>query len=219
MEPAENKTFVYEFGRFVLNPAEKTLLVDGVPIHLPAKEFETLLLLVENNGKALSKEQMMSAVWQDAFVEEGNLATKVSRLRKLLKSKGGDLIETIPKHGYRFSADVRLVVPESMAPIIAERRTVKRIRLGFDNSDEIAPTPLALLPKRSRMGPGSIVGVGIIVLVFGLAIFWYWNREGRMQPSEIRSIAVLPLRSLTPSEEIDALGLGLTDSLITELGS
>ncbi|HUR98832.1 MAG TPA: winged helix-turn-helix domain-containing protein, partial [Pyrinomonadaceae bacterium] len=74
MESAENKGFVYEFGRFVLDPREKTLLVDGVPMHLPAKEFETLLLLVENNGKALSKDQMMSSVWQDAFVEEGNLA-------------------------------------------------------------------------------------------------------------------------------------------------
>ena len=57
METAENKRFVYQFGKFLLDPQEKTLLADGKPIRLPAKEFETLLLLVENNGKALAKEE------------------------------------------------------------------------------------------------------------------------------------------------------------------
>ena len=62
METAENKRFAYEFGKFVLDPQEKTLFAEGAPLHLPAKEFETLLLLVENNGRALSKEEMMAAV-------------------------------------------------------------------------------------------------------------------------------------------------------------
>jgi two-component system, OmpR family, response regulator ResD len=70
METAENKRFIYEFGKFVLDPQEKTLFVEGLPVHLPAKEFETLILLVENNGKALSKDEMMQAIWQDTFVEE-----------------------------------------------------------------------------------------------------------------------------------------------------
>ena len=65
METAENKRFIYEFGKFVLDPQEKTLFVERVPVHLPAKEFETLLLLVENNGKALSKGEMMQASWGD----------------------------------------------------------------------------------------------------------------------------------------------------------
>src|SRR5215467_4318776 len=107
MEQLENKGLVYEFGKFVLDPEGKTLFADGEAIHLPAKEFDTLLLLVENNGKALSKDEMMSAIWQDAFVEESNLAKQISRLRKILNTNGREFIETIPKHGYRFSADLR----------------------------------------------------------------------------------------------------------------
>ena len=56
METVENKGVIYEFGKFILDPHERILLVDGDPIHLPAKEFDTLLFLVENNGRALSKE-------------------------------------------------------------------------------------------------------------------------------------------------------------------
>src|SRR5689334_3670749 len=111
MENAENKRFIYEFGDFVLDPQERALLIGGSPVHLPAKEFETLLLLVEHNGHALSKDEMISAIWRDAFVEEGNLAKQISRLRKLLGDGTGkeDLIETIPKHGYRFKVkDLRM---------------------------------------------------------------------------------------------------------------
>src|SRR4051794_8411558 len=105
MEATESERFIYEFGEFVLDPKEKTLLFRGTPIHLPAKEFNTLLLLVENNGHALTKDEMMTAIWDDAFVEESNLAKKISRLRKIVNTEGQELIETLPKHGYRFKAD------------------------------------------------------------------------------------------------------------------
>src|SRR5262245_49582345 len=111
MEKVKNKKFFYKFGKFVFNPKEKTLFCDGKPIHLPAKEFDTLLLLVENNHKALSKEEMMGALWRDSFVEESNLAKQISRLRKILNTDGEQFIETLPKHGYRFSADLRLTNP------------------------------------------------------------------------------------------------------------
>src|SRR4026207_654957 len=109
MEVVEERRVRYEFGRFVLDPAERTFYIEGSPVPLPAKEFETLLLLVENNGHALSKDEMMAAVWQDAFVEESNLAKQISRLRKLLGSGNEDYIETIPKHGYRFNAHITAV--------------------------------------------------------------------------------------------------------------
>ncbi len=55
MEVVENKRFVYEFGKFVLDPEEKTLFSDGSPVHLPSKEFATLLYLVEHNGRGRPK--------------------------------------------------------------------------------------------------------------------------------------------------------------------
>jgi len=96
----------YAFGKFVLNIDEQTLTVDGEAQHLPNKEFEILKMLVENNGKLLSKEAMMSAIWKDTFVEESNLAQYVSRLRKTLNVDGRRYIETVSKRGYRFSAEL-----------------------------------------------------------------------------------------------------------------
>src|SRR4029079_9553558 len=98
---------IYQFGKFVLDVQEQTLTSDGRVVHLPMKEFETLQMLVENNGKVLSKDEMMSAIWKDTFVEESNLAQYVSRLRKILNVDGNQYIKTISKRGYRFFADVQ----------------------------------------------------------------------------------------------------------------
>ncbi|MDQ3749987.1 MAG: winged helix-turn-helix domain-containing protein [Acidobacteriota bacterium] len=176
METAENKRFVYEFGKFVLDPQEKTLFAEGIPVHLPAKEFETLLLLVENNGKALSKDEMMRAVWQDAFVEETNLAKQISRLRKLLNASGEKLIETLPKHGYRFSADVRRTIQVAEEPVIIEKRTVKRLTVRVENEFEDEP-PLALPPKRkrfSRLAAAAILG---LIVLSASVLVWFWHSQ------------------------------------------
>src|SRR5215813_8990987 len=147
MEKTGNKGFVYEFGKFVLDPEGKTLFSGGKPIHLPAKEFETLLLLVENNNKALSKEEMMEAIWHESFVEESNLAKQISRLRKILNTDGKQFIETLPKHGYRFSADLRVTNPVPEEPVILERRTVKRLTFEVENDLEDRSLALPAKPK------------------------------------------------------------------------
>ncbi|MBC7899862.1 MAG: winged helix-turn-helix domain-containing protein, partial [Saprospiraceae bacterium] len=216
METAENKRFVYEFGKFVLDPQEKTLFSDGLPLHLPAKEFETLLVLIENNRRALTKDEMISAVWPDAFVEEGNLAKQISRLRKIFNTNGDQYIETLPKRGYRFSADLRRTRPVIEEPVILEKRTVKRLTIAVEN--EVDDRPLALPPRRNRI-PGfkMLAPFGLIVLL-GAGV-WYFNRPTLQPTSKINSIAVLPLKSLTAEENGKALGMGLTDALITKLGS
>ena len=97
---------IYRFGKFTLDAGEQTLFADLSAVHLPTKEFEILQMLVENNGKILSKEEMMSAIWHDTFVEESNLAQYISRLRKILNSGGQQFIKTFSKRGYRFSAEL-----------------------------------------------------------------------------------------------------------------
>ncbi len=109
----ENSGSIYEFGKFILDSRERILLGDGKPIHLTGKVFDTLLLLIEHNGRLLTKVEMMSALWEDSFVEESNLAKNISRLRKILNTDGVQLIETLPKLGYRFRADVRQIDGET----------------------------------------------------------------------------------------------------------
>ena len=83
---------------------------DDQPVALAPKPFELLLLLVRHPGRAFSKQELMAALWPETFVEEANLSFQVSTLRKALGDGSSRWIETLPKHGYRFAADVRPVV-------------------------------------------------------------------------------------------------------------
>src|ERR1041384_1363144 len=107
----------YEFGPFCLDKAEQVLTCDGVPVSLMPKTFEVLLALVENNGHVVSKDELMRAVWPDTHVEEANLTQNIFVLRKALGEgrAGRRYIETIPRRGYRFIADVREVKDEAAA--------------------------------------------------------------------------------------------------------
>jgi DNA-binding winged helix-turn-helix (wHTH) protein len=99
---------VYEFGSFRLEISEQRLLRDGAAVSLAPKEFETLRLLVERHGRLVTKQELLDRVWAGTFVGEDTIAQRISCLRKAL---GGDpastkYIETVPKRGYRFVADV-----------------------------------------------------------------------------------------------------------------
>src|SRR4029077_7512897 len=103
----EGKHF-YEFGPFRLDPAERSLLRDGNAVPLTPKAFELLVLLVENRGHLLKKDELIERVWPNTFVEEANLAQNVSALRKALDDKNGRAhdINTAATGGYRFTAAV-----------------------------------------------------------------------------------------------------------------
>lgn len=100
---------IYEFGPFNLDANERVLLRNGVPVSLAPKAIETLILLVQNSGHIVEKDELMKTVWPDAFVEEAGLTRNVSVLRKVLGEDSGDsqYIETVPKRGYRFAVAVK----------------------------------------------------------------------------------------------------------------
>lgn len=98
---------IYRFGAFLLDAAERLLFNNDRSIQLPPKAFDTLLLLLQNRGRVLSKERMLAEIWEGSFVEENNLAQNISLLRKTLgEAPGSKFIETVPKFGYRFVAEV-----------------------------------------------------------------------------------------------------------------
>lgn len=100
---------LYEFGPFRLDVDERLLMRDGRMTPLPPKVFDTLLVLVENSGRVVSKDELMQSLWPDTFVEESNLTQNISQLRRALGDGASDAqyIETIPKRGYRFVAGVQ----------------------------------------------------------------------------------------------------------------
>jgi DNA-binding winged helix-turn-helix (wHTH) protein len=95
----------YEFGGCTLDLQRRLLTRDGHPVPLQPKTFDLLLLMVRSPGRAFSKEELMKALWPDAFVEEANLSFQTSALRKAL-GDGGRWIETVPRYRYRFTAEV-----------------------------------------------------------------------------------------------------------------
>src|SRR5258707_7829402 len=99
---------LYRFGQFVLDPGSRTLSRADSPISLTPKAFDVLLFLVQNPNRLVTKEELLRAVWGDTFVEEGNLAQYISHLRKALAdvSEHAQLIVTIARKGYQFTADV-----------------------------------------------------------------------------------------------------------------
>jgi Tol biopolymer transport system component/DNA-binding winged helix-turn-helix (wHTH) protein len=103
-----------------LETGERILLREGHDVSLTPKLFDTLLVLVESGGRILDKEDLLKKVWPDTFVEEASLAKKVSILRKVLgEDAGHHYIETIPRRGYRFVAEVREVWEESRMQTLA----------------------------------------------------------------------------------------------------
>lgn len=99
----------YDFGPFRLDVPERRLLRAGLPVPLTPKAFDLLHLLVCNGGHLLTKDELIRGLWPDSAVEENNLTVNMSALRMALgdsKGAGGRYIETVPKVGYRFVAEV-----------------------------------------------------------------------------------------------------------------
>ena len=99
---------IYEFGDWRLDSTEHLLLHNGSPVSLSPKLFDTLLVLVENAGRLVTKEEFMKRVWPDSFVEDLALTQNISQLRKVLGSAESSVIETVPKRGYRLLVPVRV---------------------------------------------------------------------------------------------------------------
>src|SRR5688572_3125373 len=98
----------YEFGNFRLDPSEKVLVCENQPVPLRPKVFDTLQIFVEHPGRLLEKDELIQKLWQDRFVEEGNLTFNIKMLRRALKDDPHQprFIETVPRRGYRFIAEV-----------------------------------------------------------------------------------------------------------------
>src|SRR5690349_10926876 len=105
---------VYEFGPYRVDSSARSLTRQGAQVAITPKAFDTLLYLVSNAGRTMSREQLIAAVWPDTFVEDGNLNFNISQIRKILgdHAPGVPYIQTLPKLGYRFTAEVSQVSGE-----------------------------------------------------------------------------------------------------------
>jgi len=199
-------SYFYRFGDFAVDMDQRVLLRRDKPVPLTPKVFETLLILVEQHGRIVGKDELMNRLWPDSFVEEANLTFNIQQLRKALGDHARQpiYIETVARRGYRFIAEVEEVLTETGVP--QGRISVRPDNLetsagnGFaagseslpsaDVLSEMAarppaqPAPLPPVARHStarRYFVWSSVGV---VLIGGLAavVFW-WSSAGNVAPT------------------------------------
>jgi len=226
---------LYEFGPFRLNVSERLLMKNEQPVALPPKVFEMLVILIQKHGHLVEKDELLKEVWPNSFVEESSLSRNIYLLRKALDESPDKpaYIETVPRHGYRFIADVNEVdngdaapvrqqEPGALLPVEDEVPEVKEEERASENDFKQKPSLHAAnrlwRSKHKYRSASLVVLLGVSALLFG-----FWMRGARQQQQQqnaelaIRSIAVLPFKPLGDEKSNELLGLGMADALIIKL--
>ena len=148
-DPAKN---FYEFDSFQVDVRRRLLLHEGRPVRVTPKAFDILLGLVQSGGRVISKDELMTTIWPNCFVEEGNLAQNIFLLRRVLGERKNEhkYIITIPGVGYRFAPYVRV---SAVSPAIR-----KVVTGGDQRINCIAVLPLKPL-SQNEMDPSFGIGI------------------------------------------------------------
>ncbi len=146
---------VYQFEDFLLDPSAKTLWRENERISLTPKVFDMLQLFVEHAGRLLGKDELMETLWQGRFVEESNLTFTIRMLRRALNDDAQHprFIETVPRRGYRF---------------IAEVKPCERQRVVNEPAHEI----LAPVKTRSYIAPSAV-----LLTICLVAALWFFRGQ------------------------------------------
>ena len=148
---------MYSFGQFRIDPAERTLLREGEPVPLVPKSFDVLAVLVQNSGKLLDKNFLLSAVWSEAVVEENSVARAIADIRRALGEgpKENRFIATVARRGYRFLPTVTgSELPVAAVP--ASEPNATRATETCEKLTTLAVLPFTWLTHEGRDGSLSI---------------------------------------------------------------
>jgi len=218
----------YEFDQFRVDAKHRFLIRNGEVVQLKPKVFETLMVLIESAGRIVTKDELMQAVWGDTIVEENNLTHNISVLRKILGEHPGDhrYILTIPGRGYRFVADVNALTGESSDLVVAKfthSQILIEDETRIDDSDSRS-VKAAVLERRviNRRILAAALTVFATLVVSGLIFFYSRSSSSSNGPApvvEIRTLAVLPFKSIGTASEDEYLQLGIVDAVIARLSN
>src|SRR3954471_23579787 len=171
----------YEFGPFQLDPETLVLRCHGEPVPITNKALQTLRVLVENAGRVVGKDELLTTVWSGLSVEEANLTQNIYALRRTLGEKPQDhrFIVTVPGQGYRFVAEVKACHSPvrndvtslngyPSGPTSATRETVFRP----DANEEIAGSAPPAAPVLTRRGVYYLSRAALAILALGIAAYF-----------------------------------------------
>jgi len=200
MDVALRERGVFAFGGFRLDPVRRTLTCRGQEVALTARLFDTLLYIVQNPERLLTRDELESAIWGGRVVDESNLKQAISSLRKALLAAGAaeNLIVTVAGRGYRFAVPVSFE-PESFA------------------GTECVGLPVSPRAARSRPAwPAAGLGAAALAAAFGLV--WHFVGRPAFAPPP-HSVAVMAFTNLSGDPAQEYVSDGLSEELIGVLGS
>jgi len=208
------------FGPFELNPVERILSKEGETLHLYHRSFDILLVLVDRAPHLITKTELMNLVW--AFVEEANLAVAISALRKTLGDDDAQVrkfIQTVPKVGYRFLAEVRRGDINSATRVSMERQSAVATRQAYalpSAASSALTKPVEIARAQHFDWKTALIACVLVSSLLGVALM-LWPRHSGANLTAIRSIAVLPFRSDATVGTHAFLGVGVENSIINQL--
>lgn len=206
---------VFVCGEYRIDILRRRLFVGENALSVNARAFDVLAELVRNAGNIVSKDDLMSAVWQDTIVEENNLTQQISTLRKLFNERAGDhrFIATVPGRGYCFVGSVAEFVPEiQQSFLIADSRTSS---LTIDISNPNSEKQIGSMSiDRAAIRGSAIAAIYVVVVCFSALIF---GGEPSVQNALPRSVGILNFRTL--GADADRYGDGFSYTLRAKLGS
>jgi DNA-binding winged helix-turn-helix (wHTH) protein/Tfp pilus assembly protein PilF len=197
---------LYRFDGFELDAFTRVLTRNNTPIPLTPKTIDVLEYLVLNAGRIVMKEELIQAVWPNAFVEENNLTQHISALRKALADKSGWIV-TYSGRGYQFTAQVQVEypvdsLPESQPGDIFVQRVRERTHVVFENSPPPAPLALPAGTPFRRHIPIWWMGVGILATaLIALVAPSLWKHFSK--PPQLRTVMVADFADATGDATFD----------------
>ena len=206
---------VVRFGTFEVSLQSGDVRKSGLKIRVQQQPLKLLEILLERPGEVITREELRSRVWPNESFGDFDQALNISigKLRSALgdSAESPRFIETLPKRGYRFIADVSVVDtdarPERQEPVLGDLSATNR-------GHKIQGIGLAVAPQRRLLPTRGIIVT--LALVLSLAILSVWLFHSRA-PTGMRSIAVLPLDNLSGDASQNYFADGMTDELITDL--
>jgi TolB-like protein/DNA-binding winged helix-turn-helix (wHTH) protein/Tfp pilus assembly protein PilF len=203
------------FAGFTLDLTRSCLWHGSQEVKLRPKSFDVLRHLVENNGRLVSKGELLGAVWPSTAITDDSLVQCLIEIRRALGEQ--QLVRTIPRRGYIFDAEIK--TDESNANSISNIDEVSTEEKPLLVS--ASGPSLKLLSRHAERSPQWLMRlvVGVVVAVAGLSVFTIYRDRAVTQTSTtpIRSIAVLPLKNLSDDPANEYFSDGMTDSLISAL--
>jgi len=170
---------IFQFGEYRVDPQDRTLRRNDMPVGLNRRAFDVLLYLVRNPGRVVTKEELLKSIWPDAYVDENNLTQSMSVLRRALEEHPGqnNYIATLPGRGYQFIAAVEAIGSPTAIQVISadaspgnsvflHQRTVTTSVITEETEQQALPAP------RSRFASPLILLAVVAVAGGGGYVLW-----------------------------------------------